>query len=365
MSEKLKQIDKRFLIMIGAIFGILILIVVVAVILKAVSAKNLSYEKIEEKLVSAAQNYIEAGEVDAPEEGTSIVITDKELSKAEYIKELSEYTDDTCSGSVTVMNNGGLALYLPNLQCKNYMTQTLASKIIDDQLVVEPIIDGKYQFGLYSGENEYVFKGTEVNNYVSFGGVIWRVIKIDSNGNLRLIKSTEEELKIPWDNKYNVEVGKSYGINDYANSYLLTTLTKDYEGFNDDNKRHLIPHDVCIGSRSKKDVGMSYEFDCSKVLEAQYISTLTTMDVPMASVDPNCIRVTSGSCTNYNYMAGIGAWTVNSFADTSYEAFAVSGVVGKRRTNKTDNYYWVVYVSGQEPYKGGSGTFEDPYIIGE
>lgn len=365
MGEKLKQIDKRFLVIVGAIFGVLILVVVIAVVMKAVSGKNLSYEKIETKLVEAAQDYIADGEVDAPAEGTSIVITDKELSKAEYIKELSEYTDDTCTGTVTVMNNGGLALYIPDLQCKKYMTQHLATKVIDDQLVTEPIVDGTYQFGLYQVEDEYIFKGKDVNNYVLFGGVTWRIIKIDSNGNLRLIKSTPEEDKIPWDEKYNEEIGKSYGINDYANSYLLETLNRDYKGFNEKNKKHLIPHDVCMGSRGQMDTEISYDFDCSKILEKQYISTLTTLDVPMASLDPGCTTVTNGSCTNYNYMVGISAWTLNSYADNTYEAFAVGGIVGKRRASKLSNYYWVIYVSGQEPYTSGSGTAEDPYIIGE
>lgn len=364
MSDKLKQIDKKYLIIVGAIFGILILIVVIAVIAKAISGKNLSYEKIENKLVEAAQEYIADGEVDIPAEGESIVITDAELISAEYIKELSEYTDDTCSATITVMNNGGLGLYIPDLQCNEYMTQHLVTKIIDDQLVTESIIDGTYQFGLYQVDNEYIFKGKEVNNYVSFGGVIWRIIKIDSNGNLRLIKTTPEDDKIVWDEKYNVDIEKSYGINDYANSYLAETLNNDYNGFKDENKKHLIQHNVCIGKRGQLDIGISYDFDCSALLEKQYISTLTTLDVPMASLDPNCTTVVNGSCTNYNYMVNIDGWTVNSYSDNTYEVFAASGIIGKKRASKKSNYYWVVYVSGQELYTIGSGTAEDPYVIG-
>ena len=163
MNGKVKTVDKKVLVIAGAIFGVLILVVVVAMIIKATSDKNLSYESIEKKLLEAAQEYVNDGEVDIPAEGTSITITDKELSKADYIKDLSEYTDDTCSGSVTVMNNNGLSLYLTDLACKKYMTQHLATKIIDDNLVTESIVDGVYQFGLYNVENEYIFKGKKVN----------------------------------------------------------------------------------------------------------------------------------------------------------------------------------------------------------
>ena len=57
MGEKVKQIDKRFLIIVGAIFGILILVIVAAVVMKAISGKNLSYEKIEEKLAKQLKEY--------------------------------------------------------------------------------------------------------------------------------------------------------------------------------------------------------------------------------------------------------------------------------------------------------------------
>lgn len=365
MSDKLKQIDKKYLIIVGAIFGILILIVVIAVIAKVISGKNLSYEKIENKLVEAAQDYINDGVVDAPAEGESIVITDKELISAEYIKELSEYTDDTCSATVTVMNNGGLGLYIPDLQCNEYMTQHLATKIIDDQLVTETIVDGAYQFGLYQVDDEYIFKGKEVNNYVSFSGVIFRIIKIDKNGNLRLIKVTPEENKIVWDEKYNADIGTNYGINDYANSYLAETLNNDYNDFKDENKKHLIQHDVCIGKRGNLDIGISYDFDCSTLLEKQYISTLTTLDVPMASLDPNCTTIVNGSCTNYNYMVYFDGWTVNSYSDNTYEVLVAGGTIGLKYASKMSNYYWVIYVSGQELYTTGSGTADDPYVIGQ
>lgn len=363
MSDKLKQIDKKYLIIVGAIFGILILIVVIAVIAKAISGKNLSYEKIENKLVEAAQDYINDGVVDAPAEGESVVITDKELISAEYIKELSEYTDDTCSATVTVMNNGGLGLYIPDLQCNEYMTQHLATKIIDDQLVTEPIVDGAYQFGLYQVDDEYIFKGKEVNNYVSFSGVIFRIIKIDKNGNLRLIKATPEENKIAWDTKYNPSVSRNYGVNDYANSYLANVLNKDYGDFKSTNKKHLLQHDVCIAKRGHLDTEISYDFDCSILLEKQYISTLTSTDVSMASLDPNCNTVISRSCTNYNYLSNIYGWTVNAYADNSYEVLSVEGIVSKQKASKKNNYYWVLYISGQELYTTGSGTADDPYVI--
>ena len=58
-------------------------------------------------------------------------------------------------------------------------------------------------------------------------------------------------------------------------------------------------------------------------------------------------------------------YIIDKLENSGFEAFAVGGIVGKRRASKLSNYYWVIYVNGNEQYKGGSGTPEDPYIIGK
>ena len=365
MSDKLKQIDKKYFIIFGVIIGLIVFVILLMVILKLLSGPGKNYNKLEQKMVTATQKYLKENPDFVPEEGTSTVIDSATLVSEEYMKELEKYIDDTCTGSIRVMNNGGKALYLPDLQCTEYKTIHLKEKLIDDHLVADS--EDKYEGGLYESNGEYIFKGKNVDNFVSFGGLTWRIMKIDENGNLRLIKTNAEKAKKLWDNKYNISVKKNYGINDYQNSYILEYLNESYKNIkNDSNKMHLIPHDVCVGKRSSKDKKISYDVDCAEKLEGQYISIINTLDYPMASLDENCNAVGAGSCTNYNYLKSVisTSWTSTGVSDNTYEVYYISsGYVGSLNANKNNNYNWIVYLSGEELYKSGSVIEADPYII--
>lgn len=366
MLDKIKEIDKRFLYAVGALVGFVVLVIVIFLVMKLFSGPGKNYSKVEDKLKSAAKAYLENNPSNAPAVSESITLESSTLIAEGHMKELTKYLDDTCSkASVLVMNNGGHYLYLPNLVCTGYATQHLSTKIIDDQLVVNP--ENPYEAGLYEVGEEFIFKGKTVNNYVEFGGLTWRIIKIDENGNLRLIKSSPERSKKQWDSKYNVELDKSYGINDYKNSLLVESLNASYETVSDKNKAHIIPHEVCVGKRSKKDKTISYDIDCAEKIDGQYMSVINTLDFPMASLDENCIAVGAGSCTNYNYLSSVisSTWTSIGTADNTYEVFNLSGGYSNVLPAKNNlNYSWIIYISGQEPYKSGTGTAEDPYVIG-
>lgn len=366
MLDKIKEIDKRFLYAVGALFGFVILLIVIFLVMKLFSGPGKNYNKVEDKLKSAAKAYLEENPSKAPAVSENITLESSTLIAEGHMKELTEYLDDTCSSAtVLVMNNGGYYLYLPNLVCSGYSTQHLSTKIIDDHLVANS--ENPYEDGLYEVENEFIFKGKNVDNYVSFGGLVWRIIKIDENGNLRLIKNSSERSKKQWDNKYNVELGKSYGINDYEHSLLVETLNESYEGVSDKNKVHIIPHEVCVGKRGKKDTTLSYDVDCAEKISGQYMSVVNTLDFPMASLDENCTEVGAGSCVNYNYLDRVisSSWTSIGNADNTYEVFNISGGYSNVLPAKNNlNYSWVIYISGQEPYKSGTGTEEDPYVIG-
>lgn len=61
---------------------------------------------------------------------------------------------------------------------------TLLSKIMQDL-----VTDGSSEYGLFSttstnsGNPSYYYKGTDVNNYVSFAGLTWRIIRINEGDN--------------------------------------------------------------------------------------------------------------------------------------------------------------------------------------
>ncbi len=364
MLDTLKKFDKKFWFVIGGIFGILILVIVAMMVLSALSGPGNDYAKLEEKISKAAKDYVNDEGHTAPEPGQSVEVTTETLVAEGYLKDLSKYLKDTCTGTVTVMNNGGVGLYLPHLSCSEYQTRTIADEIIDSQLLDDEKAK-EYVGGLYKVGDEYIFRGKDVNNHLTIGGVNWRILKIDANGNLRLIKTEPEKTGAQWDTKYNTEADRQYGITNYRTSLILETLENSYNGFQEDNKKHLIPHDTCVGKRPKKNLDISLETDCAEVVEGKYIETLNLTDVPIASLDENCTSITSRSCGNYNYLSAIdSAWTTISTSDNTYEAYLTASVADITEARTKQSYYWVIHISGKELYTSGTGTREDPYVIG-
>lgn len=351
----IKNVDKKYLIMFGSLFGVIIVLLLSVLILSACNA-SCSYEKIEKKLVKAAEKYIESNPID---EGLEITVTSEQLVTDGYIKDLNKLKNDNCTAIVTVMNNGGVYNYLPNLTCTNYKTVTLKEQIINDSLTSK-------DDGLYALDGEYVFKGKEPKNYISFAGNMWLIIKINTDGTLKLISLNSVNKPASWDTKYNEVTQFTSGENDYRKSDIAVLLNDNYLNYDNKTKKHLIQYSVCIGRRNGDDLTKSATIDCSEKMDNQYVGLMNIMDFMQASLDKDCLLVNDGSCINYNYFyENINStWTANAVGSNSYEAIQYIGgrFLGTEAREKND-YNLVVNISGEELYKKGDGSFDNPYVI--
>lgn len=380
MSEALKKINKKYLIVVAAIFIVLIMIIVIVAITRSCDRPGEDYKKVEEKLVDAAKSYYKSNNDKLPSTGKNDTINASVLSEKGYMKGLSNYLKDTsCTASVNVYNNGGQYLFIPDLKCSEYSTLHLSDKIIEDNLVTSNYDDNQsqsdnsqdvtrdYVSGLYDDNGIYVFKGKNPNNYLTFGNTTWRIIDINAEGVIRVIKSEPESRVYSWDTKYNSEIQKTVGINDYKNSLILEKLNSEYAKFKDESKLHLTPFGVCVGKREKSNLNKDRSVDCSSILEDQYISLISSSDYARASLDENCDSIINGACNNYNYMSYFlhQSWTTSTVTDNTYEAIYInSGQASALQARKTATYNWVVAFNGFEKYISGSGTEKDPYVLG-
>lgn len=365
----MKNINKKPLFLIGAIFGAIILIIIVVAVVRSCSKPGKNYEKVEKTMVEAARKYYRSHEDLIPAESQNIEISVSELVADGQMKELSEYLVDTsCSGKVKVFNNAGVYLITPDLVCAEYKTKHLSEKIIEDNLVENQDIAAKeYTSGLYNDGSTYVFKGKKPNNYLLFGDIVWRIIDIDENGTIRAVKTDPEKRTVIWDNKFNNEIKKTYGINDYKNSYVLEFINAAYKGFKETSRQHIAPHDACIGSRKTNDITISRATDCAEKLENQYISLFSVSDFANASLDENCKSLVSGACINYNYISSFlsETWTTTPYGENTYDVVYLGGGMASHiNARKKLQYHWVLAFNGFEKYVSGNGTKETPYVIG-
>lgn len=275
--------------------------------------------------------------------------------------------DTTCSGSVEIRNNSNdiitdeLYSYIPYLECDNYKTEYIKDYLIKDVVTSES--------GLYKIGDEYIFKGNKVNNYLSFYGVTYRIIKIDSDGILKLMKESNEKLSYRWDSKYNVDFRKYSGVNNYYDSVIVDKLKEDYindKQMNLDAKSKIIPYSVCVGKRAISDVNVNITTECDTKLDNQVISLPSITDFTLASYDANCKDISSLSCTNYNYISDFVdyTWTLDTVNEDTSKVYYLSAQGPELDTaSKNMKYNWVIYIDGDELYNGGDGTLKKPYIV--
>ena len=225
----IKNMDKKSLRLLIIVISIPLFLLFLLFIVKGCSSGDI-YKEYQDKMISAAEKYFINNNKLPVTEGGTVTVTLEDLVKEGLITTPSKKLDDeSCSGSVSVRNNGvsveenkgGFYLFIPDLECSKYKTKHLIDKLKKD-VVTE-------KSGLYQVNDGYIYKGLKVKNYVKFNGKLFRIISIDNNNIIKMIKIDSEEDYYIWDNKYNVESESNDGKNDYSDSVIVDSLLELYK----------------------------------------------------------------------------------------------------------------------------------------
>ena len=96
--------------------------------------------------------------------------------------------------------------------------------------------------GLYKDEYEdgrYFYKGANPNNYIVFDVGIWRIISIESDGTIKIIKKESVAVKA-WN---------SSSSNDWSSASLNTYLNKDYyNSLTSTAQSYIVSHNFSVGA---------------------------------------------------------------------------------------------------------------------
>lgn len=354
--------DKAYYFLGGTVIIIIILIIVGSCSNKSSGG---SYASIESSMTNAAKVYYDKKPNLLPkEDGGMVKVTVATLIESELLKEIKDPKDSTktCSGYVEVTKVGDEYVYSPLLTCKgNYEPDYLVNKIKDVKV-------DEYGNGVYTVGQELVYRGDTVNNYVYFNNEqIWRIVKVDKDGDIMLLRYYKTEDYYPWDNAYNAEAGSRYGITtNFLKTYMKRVLSDYYEdNFAKDSKAKIVSKPLCIGKYDSLADNFSKEKECSIVREDEKVGLLNPSDYQAASLDSGCVRLNSKECTNYNYLAynNINSWLLNPISSSSYEMLYLSSMIGVSYAYNEKSVNPVIYVSGKTLCASGDGSAEHPYVI--
>lgn len=361
MSDSQKMLTK----MVGILVGIILVFFIIILFMKAGRSKSNNYTQIETILSTAAQKYINANpDVMGDKIFGTTEINYEILVQENYMKDLERYLgkENNCSGaSVIVYKNLDYYKYIPRLDCSDYEVKTLYSEITKEDNI---ITSGS---GLYRQDNIYVYRGEYVDNYVSFNGETWRILSIDSEGNIK-IQQENLKSKTSWDDRYNNELRRSSGINLYQGieaSRFKNAIMNAYNSMPDSAKSLIVPQQYCVGKRSETDEDKTGASECTERTELIGATAMNVYEFLNASLDPDCKNLKSRACSNYNYLARYNKnyWSITAQAENTNKVYYFEGGVYDTEASKSHPFRLVVTINGSINYAGGNGTSADPYLV--
>lgn len=373
-SEFREKIIKMFKIVIIA----LIVILVIGFVISLFTKKDYNYATVEDIMKEAAIDYFKDNKNKLPKNTDETVeIAASVLANNKYMKSLDWYLkNDECSGKVLVEKSDSDYSYTPYLTCNgDYTTTKFYEKIKDSSNVVT---DG---FGVYYMNDEYVYRGTDVDNYVRFSDSekLWRVIKVTSNNEVVLISNNRTQNKFVWDTRYNNTLGNNSGINTYKNSNISSMLDMLYnntivsesssqykdelEVLTKEERKKVVEFDACVGTRSVNDTVTNGTSECS-ITEKTKISLLNTYDYMNASLDTNCTTINKRDCQNYNYLTkGYSYWLINGKSENNSKVYQVSKYASAVTASNEAYLRVVIHIDDNVMLEKGEGTKTNPYVI--
>ena len=188
--------------------------------------------------------------------------------------------------------------------------------------------------GLYKNDDNYYYKGIDVNNYLMYSGRLWRIIGVDSQG-IKII-TEDNQTSIVWGNNTN-----------YEKSNIMKWLNQDVF-----IKSILDENTIADSKWCNSSVDIN-KYECTELFDSK-IGLLTTNEYLLAGGVKSYLN-------NKTYF-----WTLNTSSDNKAYYIHNEGGINNDVGNNGLLYSYgvrpVVYLKADMSYISGDGTIDKPYI---
>ena len=224
-----------------------------------------------------------------------------------------------------------------------------------------------------NGMPVYYYRGAATNNYVSFAGQTWRVVRVNEDGTIRLITQnniTDSTIAFSTDNAQPDYIGSN--IESIVNDWYESNIGSNYEY---DSK--VVIGEFCYdNSQESRSVSSRYNtvvlggslprpiFKCPKgaVTVKTKAGIITLDELIYAGVLSEVVTNNTSYIDN-----GTNFWTMSPLNDFGYVAvYSSSKILGGSPVSWDHILYprVVINLRADVTVSGGTGTSTDPYVIG-
>ena len=224
--------------------------------------------------------------------------------------------------------------------------------------------------GLYKDEYEdrYFYKGANPNNYINFNNSLWRIISIENDGTIKIMKN-ENIGEMAWDTSVGVYWGTA-SLNVYLNNSFLATLSDTSKIV---SKNFSIGEVTLLNSSLKSQVDEEnatlFNAKVGIITVSEFLrsnSNISQCSTFLLNSDNRKICVNTSWITNT--LSFDNFWTItpakNSYNDPYVYPIGSNGYIDYiSNSNFKNNVFPVIYLSSTVKITGGDGSQNNPFVI--
>lgn len=188
--------------------------------------------------------------------------------------------------------------------------------------------------GLYKVAGSYIYKGKDVNNYLQYSNLLWRILKIGNDGTVDLI--LEDTINVISFDRTSTDYLKS-DINKYLNTVFIKNMNRDL----------LVKSSVCLDK-----VDDINSVTCNDTNVDNFVKLIDVNTFLNSKVEDSTFISDEDSST---------IWTSSSNSD---KVWAINGVgLSEVLPDEAYDLRPVVTLKNTNKLLSGKGTSEDPYKV--
>lgn len=306
------------------------------------NSREKAYKDQIEQIVKAAKQWGVDNAEELPDAGQSKVISTSLLLQEGYITNDDivdpRNTSNTLTGNVIVMFEFEQYVY-------EYIEKTFKSPIVD-WLKSNTEIAG----------NQDIYSGSNPDNYIRFNSELWRIVKINSDSTVKIIRNEVLSETRAWD----IDGGGYWNdssLNRYLNTnYYSTIMTSNL----------ITPGIWCTGNLGSNICETSVSSNVGLINGNEILEASAS-----GNCDPNQPNFTSCGVSNYLKLEGIEYYTITGDDNSENHVYKVAnGILTNSYEEDEDKFTKnklairpAVNLKPTVKIVGGTGTSSDPFII--
>ena len=221
--------------------------------------------------------------------------------------------------------------------------------------------------GLYKDEYEdrYFYRGANPNNYITFNSETWRIVSIESDGTIKIIKEASIG-DIQWggnNNNWSHDGGLNYFLNNSYLTGMLNLTAQNQISLKSWSIGGVIPDNNNLADQINDENRTKWSGKIGLITVSEYIRSNSNQNTcgTFSKINNN-----SNSCKNTNWMyLNDHWWTMTAYEYTNDEAYEIikDGSIFDYSVEYDAAVRPAVYLSSDIKITGGDGSLSNPYTI--